>query len=498
MATRLEAVKSRNQKARKWAEASPDVALDAAASAPVLGALRRLSPFGACADGDTAAWAAAEVRYAEARAAGGGAWMASDALEFLERRAAGQKVPPGCPSSETVIGYLGRLARLSDGGESVLTYAYDQRPRDLDGRHVVVPGAGTALPMCRVPAVVDLATLSPLEVIQVDGEPVSTPMPDAVRQRRRRWKRATGQGDLFAGPKTLQGRDCGDVVMQALAECDFRDLRSPLLGDVARVAALAVGLTGYGPVPDAVGAAFVGGADTPANRQRWWAATRNLRHLDVTINYATGAWIALANVDPDGRGGVHLGPPAWWAGHGEGNSWRLSGSLWRPPCIGSSPRRGSGGQAGHYSGLARFVAGLEARLCYMPPAGRGRDGRVPAGLQPVRSGGPGLEVFVPWALSMRLSGEAVPEDENPYGAAGRRYRRRLDALVAAGYDVPCVGGSSPVGDTVEIVRVQRGAKGRPAGLWIRASARYCEAFVRARKREWERLPASRLLGGSVA
>ena len=216
-----------------------------------------------------------------------------------------------------MIGYLARLARVSDGGESVLAYAYDQRPRDLEGRHVVVPGSGRGggLPMNRVPAVVDLATLSPVEAIQVDGEPVSTATPDAVRKLRQ-WKRAPVQGDLFAGPKTLDGRACGDVVLQALAECDFRDLRSPLLGDIARVAALAVGLTGYGPIPDDVGAAFVGGA-------------------------------------------------------------------------------------------------------------------------------------------------------------------------------------APAGDTVEIVSVQRGAKGRrPTGLWIRASARYCEAFIRARKREWERLPASHLLRGA--
>ena len=496
---RLERARSRNEKAKKWAEHNPEQALDAAAGDPVLAALRRLSPFWGLAEDDLAAWSAAEVRYAAERAAGGGAWMAAaDAVEVLERRAWGLEPPSGGPSDETVIGYLARLARVSDGGESVLAYAYDQRPRDLEGRHVVVPGSGRGggLPMNRVPAVVDLATLSPVEAIQVDGEPVSTATPDAVRKLRQ-WKRAPGQGDLVAGPKTLDGRACGDVVLQALAECDFRDLRSPLLGDIARVAALAVGLTGYGPIPDDVGAAFVGGADTPANRQRWWAATRNLQHLDITINQRTGEWIALANVDPDGRGGVYLGPPAWWAGRGEGNAWRLSGSLWRPPCIGGAPARGGGGQAGHYSGLARFVAGLEARLCYMPTPGRGRDGRVPDGLQPIHPGGPGVAVFVPWALAIRLSGEAVPADEDVLGTAGRRYRRRLDALVSAGYVVPpSVGGAAPAGDTVEIVSVQRGAKGRPTGLWIRASVRYCEAFIRARKREWERLPASHLLRGA--
>ena len=204
----------------------------------------------------------------------------------------------------------------------------------------------------------------------IDGEPVVSGSPDAVRWWRRRHPAPGDQLLLFAGPRKLDGEIVADVIIKACVSMGKWDHRKPLLGDVLRVASLAFGLTTYGPIHEDLGAVFVGGRNTIANRKRWWAAARFLRTLDVTINDLTGEFVGLANVDPDGVGGVHLGPPAWWRGKGELNRWRLSGALWRPARIGH--RRGAGGQDELYSGLARTLAGFESRLSYSPTAGRGQ------------------------------------------------------------------------------------------------------------------------------
>ena len=308
---------------------------------------------------------------------------------------------------------------------------------------------------------------------------------------------------MFAGPRKLGGEVVADVVIRACCSMGKWDHRKPLLGDVLRVASLAFGLTGYGPIPEDLGAVFVGGRDTDANRKRWWAATRFLRSLDVTINDQTGEFVGLANVDPDGVGGVHLGPPAWWRGKGYRNCWRLSGALWRPARIGyprrgadgqDKPRRGAGGQDELYSGLARMLAGFESRLSYSPTAGRGKHGRVPDALRPVRPGGPGHEVFVGWRDSITLAGEYVAPGADLKGTEGQRYRRRIKRLVDAGYLVPTSNAAAPAGDTVEIVKVQRGSKGVAPGVRIRASARYCAATLLSQRRdEWTWLPAARVL-----
>ena len=366
--------------------------------------------------------------------------------------------------------------------------------RPIETRHVIsVTTDGDGRPLHRVPAQVDLATLSPVEAVTVDGVPLVSAGPEPLSTWRR-VRPGKQRAFAFAGPRSLGGQAVGDVVIRKLASLPRMDMRSPIVGDVARVAALAFGLTGYGPIPDTAGAVFVGGQNTPANRERWWKACEWLRHMTITINERTGEWVGLANVDPDGAGGVHLGPPAWWRGKGNKQRWRLSGALWRPVQIGGKKRRGAGGQDVFHSGLARTLAGLEARLCYAPTAGRGKAGRVPDTLRPERPGGAGLRVFVAWQDLLTLAGEAVPIDATARSARAEhaRFLRRVDALIAAGYHVPARGGVAPIGDTVEIVRVVDGrGHGQVAGVWIRASARFCEAA--SGRREWERIPATRLL-----
>ena len=104
---------------------------------------------------------------------------------------------------------------------------------------------------------------------------------------------ATASGPAVSGRRasaagSVGGQAVGDVVIRKLASLPRMDMRSPIVGDVARVAALAFGLTGYGPIPDTAGAVFVGGQNTPANRERWWKACEWLRHMTITINERTG------------------------------------------------------------------------------------------------------------------------------------------------------------------------------------------------------------------
>ena len=64
----------------------------------------------------------------------------------------------------------------------------------------------------------------------------------------------------------------------------------------------------------------------------------------------------------------------------------------------------------------------------------------------------------------------MPFDAPAQSTWGRRYRRRVDALIAAGYLVLANGGAAAAGDTIEIVRVHSGGKHRgEAGLLVRAS-----------------------------
>ena len=47
--------------------------------------------------------------------------------------------------------------------------------------------------------------------------------------------------------------------------------------------------------------------------------------------------------------------------------------------------------------------------------------------------GPGPEVWIGWRDAITLAGENVPADATGQGSEGRRYRRRVDALIEAGY-----------------------------------------------------------------
>ena len=244
-----------------------------------------------------------------------------------------------------------------------------------------------------------------------------------------------------------------------------------------RLANLAFALTGQVKLAEAEGAFLVAGADTQPNRQRFNNALWALRGLGVQVR--PGIWYRMAAADPD-LGNV-IGPATWWKEAMAGRlpnapaAWRFTGCLFVP--------------ASKWGAVERTVSGLESALLWGSSPGRGRRGRNPDNVQPVTRGGPGPEVFVPWWQVLRLSGENVGPDTDPRGAEGRRYRRRGGDLESAGY-FTARNGTAAAGGTVEIVEQRRGSRAHPAGLVVRASARFCAAYG---NNDRVNIPASRLL-----
>ena len=410
----------------------------------------------------------------------GAAWAKVGAFVFVDGR--GWR-----PCVEALSLFVAR-----DDGLSALALLMAQAPRPMTERHLItVSDRANSITLVRQPAAVTVATLSDLEAVAVDGEPFVTKGPDAgLLACYRARPRAAQRGLPFAGPRQMDGHLIGSPVVRALQSFPLTgDERSPLRGDTLRVAVLGYAATGPMLIDEPTGALLFG-ANTAANRKRFWEASRVYHHLELTDS-KTGRYVTLGHAPANGRV-VSLGAPFWWRGKGEGNRWSLTGRLFGPRF---DSHRGSGGAAGFQSGLNRTLAGLESALSYSRSAGKGKHGKIPDPLRPVRKGGGGPDTFIPWRALLSLAGEPVSADANSESVWGRRYRRRVDALIEAGYSVPARGGVALAGDTVEIVRVVNGrGRGQVAGVWIRASARFCEAA--SGRREWERIPATRLFDGS--
>ena len=343
-----------------------------------------------------------------------------------------------------------------------------------------------------------LATTSgQLEIVQVDGEPFAGRQPLMPKEGRTKAYRPAqpAQGELIAGPATIDGVPAGDLLLVGLDQWDLEeDKRTTLRHDIIQLGRAAYALTGRATIPEDVGARWLTGQEhaTETAKRRWWDTLAAMRVLTVRVNPKTHRWIGMFNVDPRTSGAVWIGPPAWWTesrAESGPRSWRLSGGLWRPPLIGDTPEHGI--TAGYWGTLARTVDGIEAALSWGPTAGRGQGGRLPDYLKPVRKGGPGPDVFIPWRNVLRLAGERAPDDDAS-SALRVRYKRRIDAMRAAGL---LVGGqAAPAGDTVEIVRVVDGrGKGRVSGIIVRATDRFVEAYRLGQdSKAWELLPSSRL------
>ena len=236
---------------------------------------------------------------------------------------------------------------------------------------------------------------------------------------------------------------------------------------------------------DYADAARLYGADTSANRVR----VRNAAAVfdSPSITFDNGGWINLGIAKSDGES-LYLARPPWWTGRGQTAGWRLTGELFRT----RRGRRGAGGVEVMDAALWRTLAGLESFLGWPRSAGRGKHGRLPDAVRPVRPGGPGPLQFVPCRGVLALAGEPVPPDAEPKSKWGRTYRRRVQALVDWGYLAPSWGSDAQAGDMVELVQVVSGrGKGTQAGLRVRATARLCATYA---DQVETRLPAARVLG----
>ena len=351
-----------------------------------------------------------------------------------------------------------------------------------DGTHIVGFRSGDSL-CVRQAAVADLAFQSVLEeevdAALVDGEPlVSEACPPAKLRRLRRVRRVAQRSFDFVGPKTLDGRQVKDIVITALNDLSIEDESSPLRTDISRLSTLAFALSKATVLTEEQGARFLGGRASRGNIRRFWNAAHTLRGMTVVLDLH-GRWfdLAIVSANPFDKT-VYLAPPWWWSGKGAGQAWRPSGALFRPAIYPDGVGSGLGADTGYWPGLFRTLAGFEARLSWGPSAGRGRGGRIPDALRPVRKGGPGDGVWVPWRSVLSLSGEPVPEDADANSKHARRYRRRIAALEQAGYRVGSPSDTARAEDTVEVVKVVPGRRSQPAGLVIRppeSSARPSQA-----------------------
>ena len=402
-------------------------------------------------------------------------WRSRDSLRRLGLKGTDEEIAMSFIDIATTL----PDSSTSTTGLSLLTTVIETIPRQITDRHLLVttvPERTSRIPLAvaRTPGVVAVVGNAVIEAVAVDGEPLVTAQPGVLSRQRYRVA-PVAQGELFGGPKTLDRHAVGGALLGAVATAPLSgDGRSPIRADVTRLGNIAFALTGPVKLSDSEGAILVGGADTPANRRRFNAAMWVLRTLFIEV--IPGMPWALADAEP---GPVNrLGIARWMRDRTA--AYHLTGALFRP--------------ATKWGSLERTIAGIEGALAWGPTAGKGKGARIPDRLRPVRRGGPGDEVFIPWWQVLRLAGEPVAPDA-PRRADLNRWDARANLIEAAGYFLP--DGVNPlqaqaqVGDTIEAVRRIGGrGRGAEAGLIVRASARWCAAHERGAIRT--RWPATRL------
>ncbi|MDE0227297.1 MAG: hypothetical protein OXJ62_00400 [Spirochaetaceae bacterium] len=313
----------------------------------------------------------------------------------------------------------------------------------------------------------------------VDGEPMAAPRPDTVDLfpvRKCRPRRRFKPGEQCTLPLPVVPTIHHDLRLIALADLSGDPV---LQGDVLALMAFAWAADRPLHVTVRAGAALLARSRDgkpraqikPTDETRFWEASAALRALVARDPAGTGAWTDLATVEiprvrPVDR--VTIGPPAW-ARVGSLGKWTLTAEA----SAASVARAVSGKQ-----GMAgRIITGIEYRLA----AGwTGRSGTVAPDLRPAdrrRKASPGPVVELDWRTVLMLAGDwwdrANPQADR---AAWDRYSRAVQTLRRRGYFVPDTPrAEAPAGDSVEIVDRVRAARWRPAGLLVRASARFVQA-----------------------
>lgn len=365
--------------------------------------------------------------------------------------------------------------------------AWQKRPKNKHQRSIKVtsPLRGDDRPLTRSPAIGRIAALP------MDGEPFATEFPEAPRLQYKAHRVAKPQNEeqmlLWPAPRTIDRTQIDPIIATLDGYAvDDEVHRRTIRSDVQRIALLAYALDGPLKAQDAELAQWLTGTKpSQASIQRLWAA---LRFGDTThVVLSDERWFPLLRAEIDGQGQSYLSAPKWWTDSDGEKAWRLSGGLYRPPSRG---RRGIAGIS--YGAMHRTVDGLEAALTWGRASGKGRGGRIPDALKPVKKGGPGPEVFFPRDIVLTVSGERLNTDTDT--AIGTRYNRTVQALTEAGYMIGDKGEAAHAGDTIEIVKRQRPSKGKEAGLFVRATARFCEAYHKGQNpKNWDSISAAHVL-----
>ena len=377
---------------------------------------------------------------------------------------------------------------------------YANRPRTGEERKVDFIGTAKN-PLSKQPAMAQI-TQGPvisgeIRTVTVDGEPFASPAPrqlDVVRRKPVHAADFGGQLDAF--PSKLEGNAVGDIVLQSLAEWVV-DGRSTLKSDALTLSEIVFPLVYPIRVSASDMLALMGWSPTAKNIKRLSNLLRLARYQEFHAGDGFPRWLYdIKDVETNqGLATMYsIGAGAWWQNGsqmGQLNAWRLSSGLLRPTLEHSA---GSGLPAGYWGMADRAIAGIEAALQWGPTSGKGKQGRIPNHMKPIRPGGPGPDIFIPAWQVLWLAGEPVTpdnyRDDNRWQA---RYSRLVKSLEALGY-MAVDGKPAEVGSTIEVVRLIRACRGREAGLVVRASDRFVEAFrTRGKAMAWDSMPVKRLI-----
>ncbi len=336
-----------------------------------------------------------------------------------------------------------------------------------------------------------------VDAARVDGEPIATPVPDVpIPNRKTRLHYRIGEQLEFPGvqgPPPL-APEWRLVTVGGLG----RDGKSALPSDMLTLTAIAQALTGQMELADVDGAALLaltkdGEFRRPrkSDIRRWNEATLALRGT-VFMDPDTHKWLPLAEVTALSQSTV-IAPPEWMRGKRllESGGWTLTAD---------------GGKASKARRIASADASIAGRLVtameyWLAAHWDGRKG-IAASLRPaIGKSGPGPVMDLPWRELLRLSGFTWdPADPVADKAMQVRYRRAVERMRKAGYIVSAGPlAEAQAGDSVEIIGIQRATRARPAGLRIRASARFVEAAnlsVQREGRGFETVPLIEWLGGN--
>ena len=363
-----------------------------------------------------------------------------------------------------------------------LVEAWQKRPRPITEATTTTANGMTRRP--EIISTIQRMTFIPfdsfdLDATLVDGEPLAARIPDfgdvfplPKPKRRRKFKPNETLPLKLPG---IGNRDkYGDLRLLALGQVAEEENSIILAGDVLTLLSLAHAIDRDLRLHERQGGALLartrnGGfrRPRPSDIKRFWRAAQELAYLHITEPWPGGfRWANLASVqgDPQTRS-VTIAPPAWL------RSWQRNGGRWTLTAEG-----GKAGKArivaGESGAGGRLITGIEYRL-----AARfdGQPGIAPD-LRPDWNGGPGPMLFIPWRTAMHYMGDAWNQtDHKADRAALMRWRRMIDKVLKAGYQIPSLHGQAPAGDSVEVVAIVRASKSQPAGLKVRASARFVEA-----------------------